>query len=205
PADSQVGNPVTFQIDLGRGLDALRQTLSGNWRHNLVRGERRGTRVEVWSKERPLDPVLRIYEEMCRLQKIPHAFTAGSLEAMRTCLADSLTLLVASDDSGEPVAVRGYGRFGERAYELIAAVTALGRKVYANYTLMWRVLEMAREQGVRTYDVSGADAQDAAGVYAFKKGLGGRLVRYAGEWDWANSSLLRWGINRAVRWRPVSA
>ena len=64
---------------------------------------------------------------------------------------------------------------------------------------MWRLLGLAREQGVRLYDMNGADPQGAAGIFNFKQGLGGRIVPLLGEWEWAPSRLLQWGTNLMIR------
>lgn len=201
PAAVPVGYPGTFHVDLARDEAPRRGALTANWRHNLKRGEERGGRIEVWDAQRPLAPVYEVYQEMCRLQDIPAAISLEGLEAMRRSLGGAMTLAVALDGGGRLSAVRAFGRIGERAYDLLAAVTAEGRRTYANYPLMWRVLVLAQEQGVRLYDMSGADAHGATGVFHFKKGLGSRLVTYMGEWDWASHGWLRSLVNVGVRAR----
>lgn len=201
PASVRVGYPSTFHVDLTRGEVVRRGALTANWRHNLKRGEERGGRVEMWDAQRPLAPVYEVYQEMCRLQRIPVAISLEGFEAMRCSLGDAMTLVVALDRGDQVSAMRSFGRIGERAYDLMAAVTTEGRRTYANYPLMWRVLDLAQEQGVRLYDMSGADPQGAIGVFHFKKGLGGRLVTYMGEWDWGSHGWLRRLVNVGVRAR----
>lgn len=62
-------------------------------------------------------------------------------------------------------------------------------KHYASYLLQWEMMRRARELGSRTHDLWGI-APDGAGpdhawhgVGLFKKGFGGRAVRWAGTWD----------------------
>jgi len=201
PATVPVGYPGTFHIDLAGDETTRRGVLTSNWRHNLKRGEERGGRIEIWDPHRPLAPVYAVYQEMCRLQRISPAMSLAALDALRCSLGDAMTMAVALNEHGAVTAVRAFGRIGERAHDLLAAVTAEGRRIYANYPLMWKMLTWAKEQGARIYDLSGADPHGATGVFHFKKGLGGRMVTHAGEWDWASHDWLRRLVSVPLRVR----
>ncbi|MDQ2853679.1 MAG: peptidoglycan bridge formation glycyltransferase FemA/FemB family protein [Chloroflexota bacterium] len=62
-------------------------------------------------------------------------------------------------------------------------------KHYASYLLQWEMMRRARELGSRVHDLWGIAPADAGpdhawhGVGLFKKGFGGRAVRWAGTWD----------------------
>lgn len=62
-------------------------------------------------------------------------------------------------------------------------------KHYASYLLQWEMMRRARELGSRTHDLWGIAPAGAGpehawhGVGLFKKGFGGRAVRWAGTWD----------------------
>ena len=62
-------------------------------------------------------------------------------------------------------------------------------KHYASYLLQWEMMRRARELGSRFHDLWGIAPADAGpehawhGVGLFKKGFGGREVRWAGTWD----------------------
>lgn len=62
-------------------------------------------------------------------------------------------------------------------------------KHYASYLLQWEMMRRAQELGSRTHDLWGIAPPDAGpdhawhGVGLFKKGFGGRVVRWAGTWD----------------------
>lgn len=200
-ASAEVGCPLTIHLDLGPDEQARRRALTVNWRHNLKRGEERGTVIEVWEPTRSLETVYAVYRETSRLKGIPESMNLADLYALREALGSSLTLAVAVRDEKKPCAFRGFGRIGDRAQDLLAGLSCSGRKYYANYPLMWRLLELAREQGARLYDMSGADPKRAPGVFDFKNGLGGRLMPLVGEWDWSSSVWLRRALNAAVRYR----
>lgn len=201
PARVRVGHPVTFVLDLAPDADSRRASLRGNWRHNLKRGEERGVRSEVWPHSSPVEPLHAVYLEMSRTKNIPPEITLEDLRALREAFGPSLVLAAARGREGEVLGVRGFVRIGENARDIVAAVSGKGRKVYASYPLAWDLLEQARSRGVRLYDLGGADAARAPGVYNFKKGLGGREVEMVGEWEWTRNPVLRWGLNRAAAHR----
>jgi lipid II:glycine glycyltransferase (peptidoglycan interpeptide bridge formation enzyme) len=54
-----------------------------------------------------------------------------------------------------------------------------------NYLLQWEAIRWAKAQGAKQYDFWGIPATDAeaeamAGVYRFKSGWGGEVVRFVG-------------------------
>jgi lipid II:glycine glycyltransferase (peptidoglycan interpeptide bridge formation enzyme) len=62
------------------------------------------------------------------------------------------------------------------------------REKMPNHLLQWEAMRRLRALGVSEYDLWGAPddftEQDALwGVYRFKEGLGGQVVRHLGAWD----------------------
>jgi lipid II:glycine glycyltransferase (peptidoglycan interpeptide bridge formation enzyme) len=86
---------------------------------------------------------------------------------------------------------------GDTACYMYGASADEGRYLMPNYLLQWEAMLWARERGCRLYDLWGIPDEDAAtleahftersdglwGVYRFKRGFGGRVVRAAGAWD----------------------
>jgi lipid II:glycine glycyltransferase (peptidoglycan interpeptide bridge formation enzyme) len=68
------------------------------------------------------------------------------------------------------------------------------REKMPTYLLQWEALKRARAKGCTVYDLWGApdvfDESDSMwGVYRFKEGLGGTVVRTLGAWDFAPNPL----------------
>lgn len=204
PADVRVGGPLTFHLDLTQPEAERRAALHANWRHNLRRGEARSAETRVWGAGDPIEPVYDVYRQMIDLKRLAAAMGLADLQALRGAFGCDFTLVVSAERDGTLSAVRGCARIGSRGYDLLAAVTPVGRRTYASYVAMWRLLDAVRAQGVRLYDVSGADPGAAGGVYNFKRGLAGRRVSMVGEWEWSTSRLLRWGVNRALLGREAN-
>ena len=78
---------------------------------------------------------------------------------------------------------------GGQATYLYGASADRKRNLMAGYTLQWRAMQMAREAGCVSYDLFGIPTNEdprhpMAGLYRFKTGFGGRIVRRYGAWDY---------------------
>jgi peptidoglycan pentaglycine glycine transferase (the first glycine) len=105
-------------------------------------------------------------------------------------------LLLAEVD-GEPVAAVMAFALPPRAWYFYGASGNRHRKKMPAYLLQWEAMRWARSVGCTTYDLWGVPDEDEEtleagfaqrqdglwGVYRFKRGFGGRLVRSVGAWD----------------------
>lgn len=88
-------------------------------------------------------------------------------------------------------------RHGDGAWYFYGASSNRERQRMAPYLAQWAAMRWARAAGALSYDLWGVPDQDEAaleagfegrhdglwGVYRFKRGFGGRLVRTVGAWD----------------------
>lgn len=105
----------------------------------------------------------------------------------------SCELLIA-EVKGEPVAAMVVFYFAGRAYYIYGMSRDAHREKMPNYLLQWEALKRAKAKRCTVYDLWGApevfDESDSMwGVYRFKEGLGGRVVRMLGAWDFAPNPL----------------
>ncbi|MBN2550988.1 MAG: peptidoglycan bridge formation glycyltransferase FemA/FemB family protein [Anaerolineales bacterium] len=105
-------------------------------------------------------------------------------------------LLVAAYE-GEPLAALMVFRRGSRAWYFYGASANEHRDRMPTYLLQWEAMRWARQSGCLSYDLWGVPDFDEAtlesnftrlsaglwGVYRFKRGFGGQLLRSAGPWD----------------------
>jgi peptidoglycan pentaglycine glycine transferase (the first glycine) len=91
-----------------------------------------------------------------------------------------------------------------RAWYFYGASGDVHRDKMPNYALQWEAMRWARETGCASYDLWGIPDEDEStleahylqrhdglwGVYRFKRGFGGRVVRYAGAYDRVYNPLL---------------
>ena len=97
--------------------------------------------------------------------------------------------LIAEVD-GEPVAAIFVFYFAGRAYYVYGMSRNVHREKMPTYLLQWEAIKRAKSNGCAAYDLWGApevfDESDSMwGVYRFKEGLGGKVVRTLGAWDFA--------------------
>jgi peptidoglycan pentaglycine glycine transferase (the first glycine) len=91
---------------------------------------------------------------------------------------------------GIPIAGLFLFMFAGRAYYLYGMSLQAHREKMPNYLLQWEAMKRAKVAGCHVYDLWGApdefDEHDSMwGVYRFKEGLGGQVVRRLGAWDFS--------------------
>jgi lipid II:glycine glycyltransferase (peptidoglycan interpeptide bridge formation enzyme) len=94
--------------------------------------------------------------------------------------------------NGEPIAAIFVFYFAGRAYYVYGMSRNIHREKMPTYFLQWEAMKRAKARGCSMYDLWGApevfDESDSMwGVYRFKEGLGGQVVRTLGAWDFAPS------------------
>lgn len=85
--------------------------------------------------------------------------------------------------------------FGGRAWYLYGMSRDLHREKMPNYLLQWEAMRISKAMGANEYDLWGApeifDEHDPLwGVFRFKDGLGARVVRTIGAWDYPAKPIL---------------
>jgi len=101
--------------------------------------------------------------------------------------------LIAEVD-GEPVAAIFLFMFAGRAYYVYGMSRNLHREKMPTYLLQWDAMRRAKSNGCSVYDLWGApevfDESDSMwGVYRFKEGLGGEVLRTLGAYDFVPNKL----------------
>ena len=104
---------------------------------------------------------------------------------------------------------------GETACYMYGASSDDGRNQMPTYLLQWEAMLWAKERGCRLYDLWGVPDEEEAtleeqftqrsdglwGVYRFKRGFGGRLVRATGAWDLVYAPARYRLYSLAIGWR----
>ena len=101
---------------------------------------------------------------------------------------------IIAEVDGEPVAAIFVFYFAGRAYYVYGMSRSVHREKMPTYLLQWEAMKRAKARRCTVYDLWGApevfDESDPMwGVYRFKEGLGGQVVRTLGAWDFAPSPL----------------
>jgi peptidoglycan pentaglycine glycine transferase (the first glycine) len=102
--------------------------------------------------------------------------------------------LIAEVD-GQPVAAILIFTFAGRAYYIYGMSREAHREKMPNHLLQWEAMRRAKAAGCKVYDLWGApdefnESDGMWGVFRFKEGLGGQVVRTLGAWDYTPSPIL---------------
>ncbi len=117
-------------------------------------------------------------------------FMSNVQNVQRSTFQPAIPLIAEVDN--EPVAAIFLFMFAGRAYYVYGMSRNLHREKMPTYLLQWEAMKRAKANGCSTYDLWGApevfDESDSMwGVYRFKEGLGGEVVRTLGAYDFAPS------------------
>ena len=186
-SSEQVQFRNTMLVDLQPAPEVLLERMKQKTRYNIRLAERKGVTVRPATLD-DLDLLYQMYTEtavrdgfVIREREYYHAVWRIFLQA------GMVEPLIAEVDN-QPVAGVVIFRFAGQAYYLHGMSRPLHREKMPNYLLQWEAMLRAREAGCTVYDLWGAPdefqiSDPLWGVYRFKEGLGGRLVRHIGAWD----------------------
>jgi len=167
-------------------------------RYNVRLAERKGISMRMGSAA-DLPALYRMYAEtsirdgfVIRSQDYYMAAWGSFLRPYETREQPSAEVLIAEFE-GQPVAAVLVYYFARRAYYLYGMSMAAHREKMPNHLLQWEAMRRARGHGCETYDLWGApdeygETDPLWGVYRFKEGLGGEVVRTVGAWDFPASA-----------------
>jgi peptidoglycan pentaglycine glycine transferase (the first glycine) len=183
----QVQFKNTMSIDLRSSPEELLARMKQKTRYNIRLATRKGVTVRPGNSS-DLGQLYRMYAET----SIRDGFTIRNENYYLTLWhkfveAQMADPLIAEVD-GEPVAAVVIFHFAERAWYMFGMSREVHREKMPNYLLQWEAILKAKDVGCVEYDLWGApddfvESNELWGVYRFKEGLGGEVVRYIGAWD----------------------
>jgi len=207
-ASDQIQFKNTVLIDLNPPEEELLSRMKQKTRYNIRLAEKKGVTLRV-GKLGDLSSLYKMYAEtsvrdgfVIRDQGyyktawetfMPKANSPISNSLVSNLQSPSAEPLIAEVD-GEPVAAIFVFYFAGRAYYVYGMSRDVHREKMPAYLLQWEAMKRAKAKGCTVYDLWGApevfDESDSMwGVYRFKEGLGGKVVRTLGAWDFAPSPL----------------
>lgn len=186
-SSEQVQFRNTVQIDLNPSLDELLGRMKQKTRYNIRLAERKGVTVRPGSLD-DLDLLYQMYAETA----VRDGFVIREREyyqvVWRTFLNAGMAEPLIAEVENQPVAGVVIFRFAHQAWYLHGMSRQDQRDKMPNYLLQWEAIRRARQAGTTVYDLWGAPDSFRSddplwGIYRFKEGLGGIVVRHIGAWD----------------------
>jgi hypothetical protein len=188
------GSMYTLIVDTVDIDNLYSSGLSGNWRHNLKRARKNADLCVLWPTSRTdrLIALAKLDEMYFGLGLRKNFDLPISVGDMIEIIADDPNYLICeARHKGEAVAVRIGYKCHDHVIDLLAASNDGAKSNYANYLLIWSLIEKCNGFGFRYFECGGVDPAGNLGVYNFKRGLGGRLHSLGPLWVYSKSRALR--------------
>jgi peptidoglycan pentaglycine glycine transferase (the first glycine) len=184
----------TVMLDLSSDETAWLSRMKQKTRYNLRLAQRKGVSVRLGS---PADFKLLYHmyaETSLRDGFVIRPESYYSL-VWKTFLDQGLCQPLIAEVEGQPVAALILFTFARRAWYIYGMSRETHRDKMPNYLLQWEAMRAAKAAGALQYDLWGApelfdDKDPMWGVYRFKEGLGGQVVRTLGAWDFPSRPLI---------------
>jgi peptidoglycan pentaglycine glycine transferase (the first glycine) len=192
----------TLLVDLDAEPEELLARMKQKTRYNVRLAARRGVTVRPGG-EVDLPAFYRLMEVTARRDGFGIHSRAYYEATHRLFMPEGRGRLLLAETGGQLLAGLIVLGFGRSACYLVGASSDERRNLMPTYLLQWEAMLWAREQGYPAYDLWGVPDEEEGtleagfksrsdglwGVYRFKRGFGGRLVRTAGAWDLVYSPL----------------
>ncbi len=202
-AKTKLSSGLSLIYQLNADEATRRNLLSTNWGRNLRRGESRNGASYLW-RDVDAAQVAQLYQQLSEYKELANNSEIPSLESIKSLINNCqsrLTVFRCDDDLGKPLAIRGALAFGDKAWDILAAVSPQGRKQYSSYVTAWALLTHFANLSVSRYDLSGIDPVGNKGVYDFKHGIGSTEIKYIGEWDCGAPAFVQQVVGRLLKYR----
>ncbi len=184
----------TMLSDLSVGEDALLAGMKQKTRYNIRLAQRRGVKVFLSDDFETFYDLYQVTSARDGFLIRPRAYY---LRVMQRLQRYRLGQLFLAQVEGRVVAGVYLFRFGPTAWYFYGASSNESRRYMPTYLLQWEAMRWAIAQGCTIYDWWGApdeltEDDPMWGVYRFKRGFGGKFVRWIGAWDYApNAAIYR--------------
>lgn len=195
--------PRTSQVLSLKGDEAaILMEMKQKTRYNIRLAQKKEVQVRVGAR-----PDIKIFYDLACITAARDRFGVHHLEYYQTAYdlfaPDRCALLIAEFEAGPLAALLVFCQ-GQQAYYFYGASADQHRNLMATYLIQWAAIRWAKARGCTHYDLWGIpDAPPARleaefqqrrdglwGVYRFKRGFGGEVVRSVGAYDYVYNPVL---------------
>jgi len=185
----------TFLIDLRPEEDDILSRMKSKTRYNIRLASRKGITIRYGDLSE-LGNLYKMYAETSlrggftiRGEEYYQNLWQAFMRENQDPVIDPAAQSIIAEFEGKPVAGAVMFRFGGKAWYLHGMSLPEHSDKMATYLIQWEGMRWAKENGCTAYDMWGApdqfDKSDSMwGVYRFKSGFGGGVVRTIGAWDY---------------------
>lgn len=197
--------PRTIEVDTTPDEEAILAAMKPKTRYNIGLAQRKGVSVRE-GREADLPVFHKLMAETAQRDRFAIHSPDYYALAYRLFVPAGRAALLIAEYAGEPLAALMVFALGQRAWYFYGASSDRHRNRMPTYLLQWEAIRWAKARGCALYDLWGVPDEDEEtleaqftqrqgglwGVYRFKRGFGGRLVRSVGAWDRVYNAPLYW-------------
>lgn len=185
----KVGNSScwgSYRVSLLPSPEELFAGLNGKWRNLLRKAQKHEVLVKEINDPREMEWTVGRYikfQEEGGFRGIPENLLTAISKQTGMNWRFRVFWAMKDESAAEPVGFIVSVESGDTATYLIGWTSDEGRVLQANYILLWNAMLAARLRGLRWFDLGGKTENTPKGITHFKKGVGGREYRLAGEFS----------------------
>jgi lipid II:glycine glycyltransferase (peptidoglycan interpeptide bridge formation enzyme) len=191
----------TIIVDIRGSEEEVLNRMKQKCRYNIRLAEKKGVTIRPWND-------IHGFHDLIKKTGERDGFGVHSVEYYDRVYGlfhpEGLAEILVAEFDGRPLAALMVFARGQRAWYLYGASSDLERNRMPAYLLQWEAMRWARSKGAEEYDLWGIPDEDEDtleaefesrqdglwGVYRFKRGFGGRILRAAPAMDKVFNPLL---------------
>ncbi len=187
-SNSQVQFKNTVWMNLERSEEEILSNMKQKTRYNIRLAEKKGVIVRI-ANCNELTKLYKMYAET----SIRDGFVIRPLDyylcVWNFFMKAGMAFPFIAEVDNEPVAGLFLFIFAKKAWYLYGMSTQKHREKMPNHLLQWKAIQLAKSKDCLNYDLWGApdefiETDPMWGVYKFKEGMGGEVIRTIGAWDY---------------------
>jgi lipid II:glycine glycyltransferase (peptidoglycan interpeptide bridge formation enzyme) len=213
PSPQTVQPPRTMLIDIRDDDEAILARMNQGTRRKIRQSQKNDIRYYEGTRAD-----LATFNGMMQTTGSRNAFGVHSpayYERAHELFVPHDAALILAEHEGDPLAGIMVFAKGRTAWYLYGASSNIKRNLMGAYGVQWKAIQWAKARGCTTYDMWGIPDEAEAtleaqfetrsdglwGVYGFKRGWGGQIIRSAGAWDKVYNPIIYAAYRMALRFR----
>lgn len=201
-SDDQIQFRNTVELSLGRSEEEILKAMKQKSRYNIRLATRKGVVVRPGTAA-DFYVIANMYMETAKRDGFAVRPIDYYLDIWKTFYDDGMAQPFIAEYEGQPLAAVIVVHHGGKAIYMYGASTERERKRMPNYLLQWEAICWAKRQGLEIYDFWGApdeftESDPLWGVWRFKAGFNGQVVRHIGAWDYPARPFWYWTYTTVI-------
>ena len=193
-SDIKLSSDYKIILKTDKPLKEIEKGFSRNWKRSLKKFDKKRFTIE---KIKDHKIVSKIYKEMknIKLLRKKNIYSELQCKSIIDSFANNLLVFAVKDEYYNFISLRGVIINNKKIFDIFAASNYKGRQNNSSHAILYEIIKMANFSNIKEYDLANIDPQNNIGVFNFKKGTGGDVIKTLGEFEWSNHKIFNLIIN----------